>query len=58
VTKLAFGGDDLRTAYVTTARKGLDEAALAREPFAGALFSFRAPAAGQKQSLCRIVWPD
>ncbi|RQM46502.1 SMP-30/gluconolactonase/LRE family protein [Paraburkholderia bannensis] len=58
VTKLAFGGDDLRTAYVTTARKGLDEAALAREPFAGALFSFRAPAAGHKQSLCRIVWPD
>jgi xylono-1,5-lactonase len=57
VTKLTFAGDDLRTVYVTTARKGLDADALAREPLAGGLFSFRAPVAGQPQSLCRIVWP-
>ncbi len=29
VTKIAFGGPDLRTAYVTTARTGLDAAQLA-----------------------------
>lgn len=46
VTKLAFGGPDLRTAYVTTARKGLSEAELAAQPLAGGLFSFTAPAPG------------
>ncbi|MCW2367795.1 sugar lactone lactonase YvrE [Sphingobium sp. B7D2B] len=39
-TMIAFGGEDRRTAYVTTARAGLDEAALGREPHAGAIFSF------------------
>lgn len=39
-TMIAFGGDDLRTAYVTTARAGLDEVALERQPLAGALFTF------------------
>ena len=47
VTKLAFGGPDLRTAYVTTARIGLDETALAAQPLAGALFRFDAPVAGR-----------
>ena len=37
---IAFGGEDLRTAFVTTARKGLDERELARQPLAGAIFSF------------------
>ncbi len=46
VTKIAFGGPDLRTAYVTTARAGLDDAALAAQPLAGALFAFDAPVAG------------
>ncbi len=40
VTKLAFGGPDLKTAYATTARKGLDEAALEKQPLAGGLFAF------------------
>lgn len=40
VTKLAFGGPDLTRAYVTTARKGLDAAALAAQPLAGDLFAF------------------
>jgi D-xylonolactonase len=47
VTKLAFGGPALRTAFVTTARVGLDEAALAGQPLAGCLFAFDAPAAGR-----------
>lgn len=40
VTKLALGGADLCTAYVTTARKGLSAAALASQPEAGDLFAF------------------
>jgi xylono-1,5-lactonase len=46
ITKLAFGGPDLRTVYATTANKGLSESALARQPEAGNLFSFRADVAG------------
>jgi len=38
VTKCAFGGEGLDRLFVTTARKGLDDAALAREPEAGGLF--------------------
>ena len=47
VTKLAFGGPGLKTAFVTTARIGLDAAALAGQPLAGGLFAFDAPAAGR-----------
>ena len=47
VTKIAFGGPDLRTAYATTARTGLDAAQLARQPLAGALFAFDAPVPGR-----------
>ncbi len=46
VTKLAFGGPDLKTAYVTTARVGLHADELEQQPLAGALFAFDAPAAG------------
>lgn len=46
VTKIAFGGADLRTAYVTTARVGLSADQLALQPLAGALFAFEAPVAG------------
>jgi D-xylonolactonase len=49
VTKVAFGGDDLRTAYVTTARQGLCAAERAAEPHAGDVFSFTAPVAGLAQ---------
>jgi D-xylonolactonase len=47
VTKIAFGGSDLTTAYVTTARIGLDAAALAAQPLAGGLFAFDAPVPGR-----------
>jgi len=46
ITKIAFGGADLRTAYATSARKGLDEAALADQPEAGNLFAFDPGVAG------------
>jgi sugar lactone lactonase YvrE len=38
VTSCAFGGDDLRTLYVTSARTGLDAKSLAEQPLAGGLF--------------------
>lgn len=46
ITKIAFGGDDLRTAYVTTAWKGLDEVRRADQPLAGGLFAFRVETPG------------
>ncbi len=46
ITKLAFGGPDLRTVYVTTAAKGLSAAELAEQPLAGGLFTFQSPVAG------------
>lgn len=46
VTKIAFGGPDLRTAFVTTARIGLTETQLATQPLAGGLFAFDTPAPG------------
>lgn len=48
VTKIAFGGEDLRTAYATTARKGLSEAALNEQPDAGDIFTFRVDVPGLK----------
>ena len=53
VTKLVFGDADLRTAYVTTARKGLSAEALATQPLAGGLFRFRVDVPGLPQNLFR-----
>jgi xylono-1,5-lactonase len=53
VTKLAFGGPELRTAYVTTARKGLDAEQLAGQPLAGGLFAFRARVGGRAPTAFR-----
>ena len=47
ITKLAFGGEDLRTAYVTTAWKGLSPAQRLAQPLAGGLFAFRVETPGQ-----------
>jgi D-xylonolactonase len=46
VTKIALGGPDGRTAYATTAAKGLDDAAREAQPLAGNLFTFRVAVAG------------
>jgi D-xylonolactonase len=54
ITKLAFGGPDLRTVYVSTARKGLSEAELAAQPLAGGLFTFRAALSGLPQHALRV----
>ena len=46
VTSCAFGGPDLKTLYITSARIGLEDAALAREPLAGGLFAVEVDSAG------------
>ncbi|UIJ46038.1 SMP-30/gluconolactonase/LRE family protein [Sphingomonas cannabina] len=53
VTKVAFGGPDLRTGYVTTASVGLSADALAAQPLAGGLFAFEAPAPGLPPNVVR-----
>ena len=39
VTSCAFGGEDFRTLFITSARDGLSPAQIAREPLAGGLFA-------------------
>ena len=46
ITKLAFGGDDLRTAYATTARQKLTPEEIAPQPQIGDLFEFRVDVPG------------
>jgi sugar lactone lactonase YvrE len=41
ITKIALGGEDGKTAYATTARQGLSADALAAQPLAGNVFTFR-----------------
>lgn len=50
VTKLAFGGAGLRTAFVTTARDGLNAQELLEQPLAGGLFAFEAGVSGLPQA--------
>lgn len=57
VTKLAFGGDGLKTAYVTTARHGLEPHDLAGQPLAGGVFAFEVDVPGLPQSLAETVGP-
>jgi sugar lactone lactonase YvrE len=45
-TKVAFGGADLRTLYITTASVGLSAEQLARQPLAGGLFRTRVATPG------------
>lgn len=54
VTKVAFGGADLRTGYITTARVGLSPGALEAQPLAGGLFAFDAPVPGLKHGRVRL----
>lgn len=54
VTKIAFGGADLRTAYATTARKGLDADALAGQPLAGNIFAFEVYVPGMPGNLASL----
>lgn len=48
VTKVALGGPDLTTAFVTTASVGLTDEALIAQPGAGHLYAFEADVPGQQ----------
>jgi sugar lactone lactonase YvrE len=52
-TMLAFGGKDLRTMFITTAREGATEAEMARFPDAGRLFAIDLPMAGRAEPMYR-----
>lgn len=46
ITKIAFGGDDYRTVFATTARQGIKPDGFAKQPEAGALFAFEVDVPG------------
>ena len=48
-TMLAFGGADLRTMYITTARDGASADELVAQPFAGGIFACRVDVAGRAE---------
>jgi sugar lactone lactonase YvrE len=51
VASCAFGGDDLRTLYITTATSGLAADALAADPHAGGVFAVDVGVAGRPATL-------
>jgi xylono-1,5-lactonase len=53
VTNCAFGGPDLRTLFITSARTGLTPAQLEAQPLAGGLFAARVDACGVLPNLFR-----
>ncbi len=53
ITKIVFGGPDLKTVFATTANKHLSEAELADEPQAGDLFSFEVSVPGLPGTMIR-----
>lgn len=50
VTCPCFGGDDLRTLYITTARQGMNDEQLAQYPHAGSVFRIRIEVPGQAET--------
>ncbi len=54
VTKIAFGGADLKTAFATTATKGMTEDERAAAPLAGGIFAFAVAAPGLTQHFIEL----
>jgi sugar lactone lactonase YvrE len=50
----AFGGADLRTIFVTTAREKRSAEELAAQPLAGCVLKFRVPVAGLPVHYARL----
>ena len=46
VSSCAFGGRDMNELYITSARKGLDEAALSQYPLTGGVFRLKSDVEG------------
>lgn len=57
VTSCTFGGPDGKTLYITSARTGLDEAELQRQPFAGSIFQVATDSHGLPPTLCALTPP-
>lgn len=53
-TKVVFAGRDLKTLYITTARKGLTDAELAKQPLAGGLFTVEINVAGLPSNTVKL----
>jgi sugar lactone lactonase YvrE len=51
ITNMAFGGPELKTLFITSARFGLSEAQLAAQPLAGGLFAVETTATGKPANL-------
>ena len=54
ITKMAFGGPDFSTGYVTTATKNLEPGDMEKYPYAGGLLAFDAPVKGFAQPLVKL----
>ncbi|TCS60941.1 SMP-30/gluconolactonase/LRE family protein [Varunaivibrio sulfuroxidans] len=54
-TSCAFGGPDMTTLFITSARKGQSPAALAKQPHAGAVFALKTDVRGTRQTPFRIA---
>lgn len=54
VTTMCFAGPDYKTLYITTARDGMDEAALAAMPMSGSLFKLATDVTGLPEPLMRL----
>lgn len=54
VTCPAFGGDDLKTLYITSAREHMTDEELEREPLAGSIFSVRVDVPGLPEPLLKL----
>ncbi len=54
VTKMAFGGPDLDTVYVTSATKNMDPQDMQQYPAAGGLFAFQSPVKGFAQPQAKL----
>lgn len=55
VTKMAFGGPNLSTVYVTSATKNMDPADMAKLPQSGSLFAFDSPFRGFAQTRAKLA---
>lgn len=58
VTSCAFGGEDGRTLFITSARGGLSDEQLAAQPLAGSIFQVRTSTTGLPPALCSIPPPE
>ena len=54
ITKIAFGGECLRTAFATTARQLLSSEEIGKQPLIGSLFEFRVNTPGVPCPLARV----